>query len=362
MPTIAAVTTAVPPHVVTSEEARDFALHLFGDAFRDIERLLLLFDHTQIQSRHFCKPLPWFRESHSFAEKNEAYVQAALALSADCARRALAAANVAPDSVDAILFVSSTGISTPSLDAAIAQTLGLRQDVRRLPIWGLGCAGGASGLARASDYALAHPAATVLLIAAELCGLTFIHSDRSKSNLVGSALFADGAAAVVIRGDLATDLANGAMEGRDAVQIVGSRSHLWPDSEDVMGWEVCDAGLSVIFSRDIPSLVRREMAGQVDQLLSSHHLDRSDLSHFIAHPGGAKVLDAYQDSLDLPKTSLNDARAVLQDFGNMSSPTVLFVLERFLERRRRNEIEGGYGVLAALGPGFSCEQVLLQVD
>jgi len=362
MPTITAVTTAVPPYVVTSEQSRDFALHLFGDAFKDIERLLLLFDHTQIEERHFCKPLPWFQEAHTFAEKNEAYVQAALSLSADCARRALVEAKVLPAAVDAILFVSSTGISTPSLDAAIAQAIGLPQDVKRLPIWGLGCAGGASGLARASDYAVAHPAATVLLVAAELCGLTFIQSDRSKSNLVGSALFADGAAAVVIQGDLVSVLDKGAEQGRDVVRIVGSRSHLWPDSEDVMGWEVCDAGLSVIFSRDIPSLVRREMAGQVDQLLLSHGLGRSDLAHFIAHPGGAKVLDAYQESLALPASSLDDARAVLRDFGNMSSPTVLFVLQRFLERRRHKEITGGYGVLAALGPGFSCEQVLLQVD
>lgn len=359
---ITAISTAVPDNIVTNEQAKEFARYLFANEFRDIDRLLSIFDHSTIQKRHFCMPLEWFRYPHSFQEKNEAYCQAAVALSVQAASAVLKKAQVKPGSIDVIIFVSSTGISTPSLDVRIAQAIGLCETVKRVPLWGLGCAGGASGLARAYDYLTAHPTHTVLVIAVELCGLTFIQGDRSKSNLVGSALFADGAAAVLVQGALVEDTRNKIPYGTP--RIVGTKSQLWPHSEDVMGWDVCDDGLAVIFSRDIPSLVRKEIGPQVRQLLDDFTVSRAEMTHFIAHPGGAKVLDAYQDSLQLADHALDEARLILTQYGNMSSPTVLFVLEKVLAslQHRCDKMEDlpvHYGVLAALGPGFSCEQVLL---
>jgi len=351
---ISAVATAVPPFEVTSEEAKRMARSLFASSHRDIDRLLTIFDHSQVNRRHFCVPLEWFATAKSFAEKNDMYLREATALATKAALAALESARVTPEEIDAVVFVTSTGIATPSLDVRMARQLGLRPNIRRIPLWGLGCAGGAAGLARAHDYTCAHPGHIALLVAVELCGLTFVHGDRSKSNLVGSALFADGAAALVVGGD-ETELAARSC-GPD---IIGSHSQLWPDSEDIMGWDVGNNGLSVRFSRDIPTLVRREICAQVDAALAAYGANRQQLLSFIAHPGGAKVLSAYEEALELPASALDDARSVLADFGNMSSPTVLFVLERSLAGQARSDRKAGIGILAALGPGFSCEQVVL---
>lgn len=355
---IAAVETAVPPYIVTREEAKEVARQLFASSFRDLDRLLPVFDHAAIEKRHFCVPLEWFTTPKSFQEKNETYQKAAVELGTKAAAAALDKAQIQAQEVDAIFFVSSTGIATPSLDVPIAQALSLREDVKRMPLFGLGCAGGASGLARASDYIKAHPEDIALLIAVELCGLTFVHGDHSKSNLIGTALFSDGAAAALIIGE--ERIANTGLN-LHGPRIVGSKSQLWPNSEAVMGWDVRDEGLSVIFSRDIPSLVRREMADQVSQLLDDYQITRHELSAFIAHPGGAKVLEAYQTALSIPESWLDAAREVLSSYGNMSSPSVLFVLKKMLEQMPKTlSTTAKYGILAALGPGFSCEQVLLE--
>lgn len=358
MGTIVAVETAVPSYTVTREEGKEVARRLFADRFRDIDRLLAIFDHAEIEKRHFCVPLDWFTTPRTFKEKNEQYQHSAVELSVESAKAVLLAAGIAAKDIDAIVFVSSTGIATPSLDTRIAQILGMREDIARIPLWGLGCAGGASGLARADDYVQAHPEAIVLLVAVELCGLTFVHGDGSKSNLIGTALFSDGAASVIVVGEQRTQDSGQPFHGP---RIVSSKSQLWPASEDVMGWDVRDEGLSVIFSRDIPSLVRKEMDDQISQLLDANQLTRHELTQFIAHPGGAKVLQAYQQALDLPPEWLDAARLVLREYGNMSSPTVLFVLRLVMAHLRHDaSANHGYGVLAALGPGFSCEQVLLR--
>ncbi|MGZ4112987.1 MAG: type III polyketide synthase [Tumebacillaceae bacterium] len=352
MPVIASVGTSVPSHIITQEETREFAKQLFGDAFRDIDRLLGVFESAQIEKRHFCTPLSWFGEVHSWQEKNALYVEHATQLAAEAIRSCLRRAGQQPEDIDYLVFVSSTGLATPSIDAHLFNLLGLRPDIKRLPIWGLGCAGGAAGLARGYDLAKAHPDAKVLVCALELCGLTFLHGDRSKSNLIATSLFADGCAAVLLSGD---DIAQA--QQTLGPRLLGSHSTIWPDSIDVMGWDVQNEGLKVIFSKDIPSLVQTQIRPVIDAFLSDLHLTRDDLNHFIAHPGGMIVLQAYEEAFDLPPHLLRHSRDVLRAHGNMSSCTVLFVLERELQEPHNS---GEHGLLLALGPGFSCEQVMLQ--
>jgi alkylresorcinol/alkylpyrone synthase len=338
----------------------------------DWERLLPVFDHGGIETRRLCMPLEWYVEEHSFGERNDRYLEHGESLAAAAITAALARAGLGPRDVDHIVFVSSTGIATPSLDATLANRLGLRSDVRRTPIWGLGCAGGAAGLARAREFAVASPGSRVLLVALELCSLAFQRRERSKRNLVAASLFGDGAAAAIVAAPAARH-ANGNGTGNGAghahglgargngpdtgLIIEASASTLWPDTLDVMGWSVDGDGLHVIFSRDIPSIVRRWVRESVEGFLASRHLTLGDIDHVVSHPGGMKVLEAYQEALGLP-AAVRHARDVLRERGNMSSPTCLFVLERFLETRAI--APGETAILTALGPGFSAEYVLLR--
>jgi alkylresorcinol/alkylpyrone synthase len=350
--TIVSVGTAVPPHSIHQQEVREFARHLFRDSFSDVDRLLGIFDRTAIQTRWFSRPREWFEQDHSFSDRNEAYIEAACRLGEAAVRRCLDRVGLEPYEVDVFLFVSTTGLATPSIDAHLINRLGMNPHVRRTPIWGLGCAGGAVGLSRAMETARAYPEARVLLLTVELCGLTFRREDRSKSNLVASSLFADGAAAVLLVGDRAT-----VPRPTSGPRLLDAMSTTWRDSLEIMGWEVCDDGLQVVFSKDIPSIVRREVRPNVDRFLARRKLVCSDIHRWITHPGGLKVLQAYREAMDLPAEKLHHAQEVLRNYGNMSSATVLFVLER--EMRESHE-PGEYGLVTALGPGFSSELVLLQ--
>lgn len=347
---IVSVGTAVPEYEVDQREAREFARGLFREAFGDIDRLLKIFDHAAIERRRFSRPRSWFEQDHSFAERNKAYVEAACNLGEEAVRRCLKGAGLGPREVDHFIFVSSTGLSTPSIDAHLVNRLGMNPQVKRTPLWGLGCAGGAAGLARAFEVARAFPERRVLLLALELCGLTFRRNDLSKSNLVATSLFADGAAAALVAGEKAG-------VGGDGPRIIDAMSMTWPRSLDVMGWEVVDDGLKVIFSKDIPSIVRRKVGPVVKGFLRRWNLTPERVGRYIAHPGGAKVLSAYEEALSLKETVLSSARSVLRAHGNMSSATVLFVLER--EMRERPE-RGTYGLITALGPGFSLELMLVR--
>lgn len=353
MPRIEAVATAVPPYEINQEDSMRLARRFFQDAFPDIDRLLGVFGNSQIHKRHLCMPLDWYEQERHFAEKNKLYVENAEELAAQAVRKCLEKASLPADSIDCLMFVSSTGIATPSLDSRLVNRLGMRQDVTRVPLWGLGCAGGAMGLSRACEYARAYPERRVLLVSVELCGLTFIRRDMSKSNLVATCLFGDGAAAVLVEGDHA------ALHVHDSPRphFRGARTTTWPDTLDVMGWELTESGLKVIFSRDIPSIIRQSMKENVDTFLTPHDTSLEHLRHFIFHPGGAKVLTAYQRSLGLPSEATRLSAEVLHDFGNMSSPTVLFVLEKSMEREWE---QGDLGLVAALGPGFSSEMLLLE--
>jgi alkylresorcinol/alkylpyrone synthase len=354
-PHLVAVATAVPPHVVRQSDARRFAETLFADTLRIDPRLLEVFENAGIEKRHTSAPLEWFGEQHTFAERNALYVETAVNLGTEVARRVLERAQLSPHDIDHIIFVSTTGISTPSIDAMIANRIDFRPDLRRTPVWGLGCAGGAAGLARARDFALADPGARVLLVALELCTLTFLNRDISKRNLVAASLFGDGAAAAVVAGADARVVAN---NGHRPLSLRASRSTLWPDTLDVMGWEVEQAGLRVVFSRSIPSIVIERVRPSLETFLESQKLALSDIRHVIAHPGGIKVLRAYAEALALEESALAHPRDVLRSFGNMSSPSCLFVLERFLDAG--DIAPGDHGVVMALGPGFSSEYVLVR--
>lgn len=354
-PRLIALATAVPSHVLSQGDARDGIGALFEASLGYDRRLLDVFANAKIAERRVCMPLDWYLAEHGFAEKNALYVEHAVRLAAEATQKALAAAGLAPADVDHVLFVSSTGIATPSVDALLANELGFRPDVRRTPVWGLGCAGGAAGVARARDFARADPSARILLVALELCSLTFQRDDHSTRNLIAAALFGDGAAAAIVVGADAPGAPAGAPR---ALSILASSSTLWPGTGDIMGWGVGETGLSIVLSRDLPAFVRREVRPSLLPFLEREGLALSDIAHMVAHPGGVKVLDAWGEALDLPATAFRHARAVLHECGNMSSPSCLFVLERF---QAAGEIGAGENaLLSALGPGFSVEYVLLR--
>ncbi len=347
-PRVLSVATAVPRYRVPQAMAKDFARAMFSGAYRDVERLLPVFDNVEIEGRNFCVPAEWFYEDHTFPEKNYLYVENALDLSEKAARRALDKAGIEAGEVGAIFFVSTTGLSAPSIDARLLPRIGLSEHTRRVPVWGLGCAAGAGGLALASDHARLYPEKPVLLVGIELCGLTFQWGDRSKASLVSAALFADGAAAVVLDG------------GGEAAgpELLGSHSTTWPGTEDIMGWEIVEAGFKVMLSRSIPDLIRKRMPEDLRVAASSVGLAPEDLTHFVTHPGGAKVLGAFEEVLGVGPGGLVLSREVLRDHGNMSSVTVLFILERLLESGECSP--GEHGVVSALGPGFSAEHVFFR--
>ncbi|SMB94143.1 type III polyketide synthase [Deinococcus hopiensis] len=346
LPVLRALVTGNPPHRIPQTEVREAARALFP-RMAARAHMLDVFGNAQIETRSVARPLEWYAEPHGFGEKNEVFVQEARALTLRLAREALQRAELAPGDVDAVIAVNTSGISAPSLDAYLIEELGLNRHALRLPLWGLGCAGGAAGLARAADLVRAGHR-RVLYVAVEMCSLTLIQGDESKSNFVGTALFSDGGAALVVT---APDVPG----PPPLLTLHGGYSTLIEDSGDIMGWDVVDDGLKVRFSRDIPTLVRSMMAENVAEAFSTHGWQREDVGTFVVHPGGVKVLTAYEEALGLCPCALNPSREVLRNHGNMSSVTVLFVLEEVLRKGPK-----GKGLLSAMGPGFSAEHVLLE--
>lgn len=336
------VATAVPSNTVDQSIVRRIVERVFGDRVSDLDRLLRVFEHDHIHTRYFVRSPEWYERDHGFGEANAVFAESALELSERAAR---AAAGDRLQDVKAIVVVSSTGVMTPSLDASLIQRLGLSGSTKRLPIFGLGCAGGVSGLARAAELSRGLGGAPVLLVAVEICSITFRQSDTRKSNIVASSIFGDGAAAVLIDG----------VEGGPI--IVDSHSTLFPGTHDIMGWDVTDEGLAVRFSRDIPSFVREHIPEVLAEACEAWGIERQELRDVIAHPGGSKVLEAYSQATGLPAETFDAARIILRDFGNMSSASVLFVLEQWLKSSAKRPL---YSVMAALGPGFSSELVLLR--
>jgi alkylresorcinol/alkylpyrone synthase len=340
VPRLFAVATAVPPYPLDQNDVIERVKLLFGRA-PDLDRLLPMFLNTGIQKRYSCVPLEWYDRAHGWPERNRIYLASALDLLEAATNRVLCSAGRHKDDIDGIVVVSTTGIATPSLDALLIERMGLRSTVQRLPIFGLGCAGGVLGLARAASQAAVAPGKTVLFLVVELCALSFRRDDWSKSNIVATALFGDGAAAALL-----------STEG-EGPALIAAGEHTWPGTLDVMGWEVADDGLRAIFSRDIPKLVTTQLQNATSEFLARHGLAIDEIDRFVCHPGGAKVIAALEHAFGLAQGALVEARAVLRDYGNMSATTVMFVLERMLAKARETGARWERALMNALGPGFT---------
>jgi len=330
-----ALKSAVPPYTLDQTYVSVRAAELFQNQ-RDITRLLPVFENTGIERRYSCVPIEWYGESHGWIDRTNLYVENAVALLVRLTDELLDQAKLKREDLDAIVVSSTTGISTPSLDALVVERLGLRRDIRRLPIFGLGCAGGVVGLTRAADLARADPGSRVLFLVVELCALTFRKNDISKSNIVATALFGDGASGAIV-------------STKGAGPKVGpAGEYTWPNSLDIMGWEIEEDGLKARFSQSIPALVANDFKSILHSYLQKNDLKLKDIDGFACHPGGAKVLDALEDAFGIAHGALGDSRGVLRDYGNMSAATVLFVLERMNWRD-----PSARNLMTALGPGFS---------
>ncbi len=338
------VSTASPPHVLDQEDVADAARTQFAHRFRDFDRLYPIFRNAGITRRQSTMPLDWYLEPHGWPERTAAYLTGATDLFVAAAERALAEAGMTPREVDAIVTVSSTGIATPSLEARAMGRMGFRADVQRVPIFGLGCAGGVTGLSMAARLAQASPGSVVLFVCVELCTLAVRLDELTSANLVATALFGDGAAACVVRAGGPPGL----------VSIEGRAEHTWPDTLSIMGWSVDPQGFGVIFDRSIPAFATAELQGGMAAMLTAMGLAFEHVERFVCHPGGAKVIEAIETALDLGQGALDHERAVLADHGNMSAPTALFVLKRVLAESHPRRL-----VLTALGPGFTASAVSL---
>lgn len=336
--------TAVPTDIITQEEAAAASARLFAHRLKDFRHLAGVFENAGISKRYAARPLEWFEAHHGWQDRMEAYTEVASQLFAEAAEKALAQAGMSGSDIDCVVAVSSTGIVTPSLDARLARKLGFRADIERVPVFGLGCAAGVSGLGIASRMAAVRPGKTVLFVALELCTLAFRLDELTRPNIIATALFADGAAACVLQ--------NGE---RGIAEVESSGEHLFPDTLDIMGWKIDDTGFGILLAQSLPPFAERELGPAIDGILSRSGINRRDIGRFICHPGGAKVIGAMETTLGLEPGSLDHERAVLAEFGNMSSPTVLFVLERAI----RTGLPERAAVIA-MGPGFSASCVTLK--
>jgi alkylresorcinol/alkylpyrone synthase len=352
-PAILAAAHALPEHYADQETLIAAFREAWGGAHYNVERLEELHRAVQVSGRYLARPLPEYQELGSFARRNEAWLGTAVDLGAAAIGKALARAEVGPADVDHLFFVTTTGIATPSIDARLVNRLGLRDDVRRSPLFGLGCAGGAAGISRASDVLCAHPEDLAVLLSVELCSLTLQRDDFSIPNIISSGLFGDGAAAVVLAGS-----ARSTTVSRLAPGVVATGSVFYKDTERVMGWDIVDSGFKVVLSAKVPDIVTEHVRGNVDAFLERQGLGRSGIRHWIAHTGGPKVLAAFETSLELPAGALDRSWRSLRETGNLSSAAVLFVLADLLESGEARP--GDYGLLMSMGPGFCSELVLLR--
>ncbi|MGZ6228464.1 MAG: type III polyketide synthase [Candidatus Binataceae bacterium] len=356
-PAILAAATALPPNVVEQQSLAGLLKALWGEKYDQSRRWRSTFEQIQrsvrIDRRYLALPVSEYPALDSFAKTNSAWTRVAPELGAAAATSALAAAGMTARDVDHFFFVTGTGIATPSLDARIVNLLGMRPDVRRTPIFGLGCAGGVAGIVRAADVLRGFPDQIAMVVSSELCSLTLQRADDSVANIIASALFGDGAAAVVLGGARLANHGAGS-----APRVIATRSVFYPDSERMMGWEVVDSGLKIVLSPAIPDLVREHLGGDVDAMLAEQGLERSAISHWIAHTGGNRVLEAIATALDLPSAALDRSWRLLAATGNLSSASVLFVLRDLLDTREARS--GDYGLMLAMGPGFCAELALLR--
>ena len=336
--------TAVPPHVIEQQDAKACAREAFGGKKALFDRLAGVFDNAGIARRHIVAPQEWYMSAHGWHDRNAVYLKAAESLFVEAASAAIEKAGLAPDQIDGVVTVSTTGIATPSLEARVGPRMGLRDDVRRVPMFGLGCAGGVNGLATTSRLAASEPGTNWLFVTVETCSISIRLDSDDPAAVVATALFGDGAAAAVVT------------SGEHSIaRIMGGAEKLFPDTLRIMGWDVEDPGLAVVFDRAIPPFIEENLASTVDEMCAKLGIDRSDIDRLCCHPGGVKVIDAIETALHLNQGELNIEREVLRDFGNMSAPTVMFVLDRLLKQGLPDRV-----LMTAFGPGFTCAGLLLE--
>jgi alkylresorcinol/alkylpyrone synthase len=342
---VLSLATASPPFTLSQRDAEQAARDLFTERFPQFERMASVFSTAGVRTRQIVRPIEWYLEPRGWPERGAAYIEGAVELFVDAATGALSQAGLTGSDVDVIVTVSSTGIATPSLEARAMGRMGFRPDAVRVPVFGLGCAGGVSGLALAAKLAAATPGARVLFVAVELCSLAFRLDELSKADIVATAIFGDGAAACVL-----------STSGEGFASITSSAENTWPDTVDIMGWRVDPTGLGVIFARSIPSFARANLRPAMERMLSDQSLSIEEVDRFVCHPGGMKVIEALEETLSIGQGRLDHERDVLGDHGNMSAPTALFVLDR----ARRKGLPAT-SVMAALGPGFTASTVALKL-
>lgn len=334
------LSTALPPHRLNQSEVRKRASLIFGDRYPQFDRLVRTFATAGIDSRYSVVPIDWFSECHGWAGRTAAFIDGARAMFIDAARQALDHAGWSATDVDCVVTVTSTGIATPSLEAQVFTEMGFRRDIMRVPVFGLGCAGGVSGLSTAQAIAAGRPGSKVLLVVVEACSLAFRSDRLQKADVIATVLFGDGSAAACIS---TVPPASGKI-----VRLGQGHQTMWPDTLDIMGWDVDETGFGVVFDRSIPAFVSEEFATATQTALKAANLNHGQIDRYVCHPGGAKVVDAIERSLYLQQGSLDAERDTLRTSGNMSAPTVMFVMKRVIDAGRTGQM-----MSCALGPGFT---------
>ncbi len=334
------LSTAVPPHCLTQTEVRERAAIIFGQRYPQFDRLSRTFDTAGIDKRYSVVPIDWFSQDHGWADRNAAFMTGAKALFIEAAQRALDDAGWNGADIDCVVTVTSTGITTPSLEAQVFTEMGFREDIMRIPVFGLGCAGGVSGLSTAQAIAAGRPGSKVLLVVVEACSLSFRADRLQKADIIATVLFGDGAAAACI--------SSAATTSGKIITLRQGHQKMWPDTLDIMGWDIDETGFGVVFDRSIPTFVTEEFASATDGALKAANLNHNQIDRYVCHPGGAKVVDAIEGALQLGQGSLNAERDTLRAAGNMSAPTVMFVMKAVLEAGTTGQM-----MACALGPGFT---------
>jgi len=346
---ISGVATAFPKYCFTQREVAEALKAQWDDKVPNPGILSRMMSRVGVDQRHFVLPLDSYLPMDTWGKANNEWIKAAEELAEISLLKAVEASGLTLANIGAVFFVSVTGISSPSIEARLINRIKLPLNVKRIPIFGLGCVAGAAGIARAADYVRAFPDQAAALISVELCSLTWQRDDLSVANLISSALFGDGAAAVIVAG---ADLKTG------GPQVLASCSSFYPNTEDVMGWDISEKGFRIVLSPSVPDMVFQHLAKDVDDFLRSNNLTKSDIHSWIMHTGGPKVLAATGEALQLPKGALDVSWEALRNVGNLSSASVLVVLDSYIRERRPPA--GSYSILAAMGPGFCAELVLLR--
>lgn len=347
MPHILALSTAFPPHRLDQSLARREMARLC-EGQPHLERLIPVFDKTGVENRHLVHEPEWYLEPRTFEQRNEEYAERALELTERAIRECLEKSGVTPQDIDHIYVVTTTGLTTPSLDALLAGRLGMRVDVRRNPLFGLGCAGGAGALVRACDVLASRPHDRALVVSVELGSLIFSKHAQTPTDLVGVALFGDGAAAALLGGDDTPG---------DGVKVTRTRSRLFPEQKHLMGWRFTNDGMRLVLSRDVPALVREQLPPVVSDFLRDAGMTITAITHHVLHPGGAKVMATYRAAFGLSDEALSIARECMREYGNLSSAAVLVMLSNLVASGKPQA--GDTGFLLALGPGFAAEMLTL---